>query len=487
MQHINCIIFYSILTSILFLLTKFLNSNFLANTSSGSIKVSYLRKIFLNISQIESSSSSNSQIRKKTTKHSKKAKFYGTSNQTCFNRYQFYNSSILPFSKPTFEEKFADVPGLIQKFKKLKEQERHNTTTKPPQPHYRVANLICLGVKKCGTGALQRFLKLHSKINLMHQAANRSEGNFFNSKDYKKGPKYYSKLWNATFVNEINFEKTPRYFEEAHIPGRIANFYNNQINRKNLPRLLAGRDLTFIVITCNPTNRAWSDYINQFHGNIPDKGLFKPLPRYAFLNQTVKRKSSKTKYKIFKRKLPGNILINKLVKNYKNFTSISKHFIDELEMNGFDRLNSTEYVMNLRLKLKTYQQSIISSGLYYMQLSYWLSYFAKSRFFFINSQEMMENPGKVLIKLQKFLNLPIELTEDSFIKDKNSGFFCPKHKPSKNHQTQTTCTFGKFKGRSRSNDENSLKMPEEAKKILDDFYRDWNEKFYGLVGEDYGW
>ena len=469
MQHIQ--IFYLILTAILFILTKIFNSHLSANTSTGFTKISRKNVII----ESTGSTSSESSISKKKTKHIKKP-FYGTSNQTYFNRYQFYNSSILPFSIPTFERKFADVPELIQKFKKSHEN-------KPPQTHYRVANLICLGVKKCGTGALQRFLNMHSKINLMKQTANRSEGNFFNSKDYSKGPKYYSELWNPTFLNEINFEKTPRYFEEAQIPGRIANFYHNQMQRKNLPRLLAGRNLNFIVVTCNPTNRAWSDYINQFHGNIPDKGLFTPLIEYAYWNKTVKpatKKSPVAKYKTLRRNLWGNIVVNKFVEKYKNFTGISKHFIDELEK--FDRLNSTEYVMKLRLSLKTYQQSIISSGLYYMQLSYWLSYFGKSRFFFINSQEMMENPGKILINLQKFLDLPIELTEDSFVKDENSGFFCPKH-----NQTQTTCTFGKFKGRSRSNDENSLKMPEEAREILDNFYRPWNQKFYELVGEDYGW
>ncbi|CAF0888189.1 unnamed protein product [Adineta steineri] len=102
---------------------------------------------------------------------------------------------------------------------------------------------IIIGVKKCGTRALLKFLSTHSSI-----AASSTEIHFFDSfNNFQHGLQWYRKQMPITKHNQyITIEKTPYYFIDKYTPLRIA---------KALP------EVKLIIILRNPIIRAISDYV----------------------------------------------------------------------------------------------------------------------------------------------------------------------------------------------------------------------------------
>ena len=47
----------------------------------------------------------------------------------------------------------------------------------------------------------------------------------------------------------------------------------------------------------------------------------------------------------------------------------------------------------------------LTKGIYYNQIKHWLKYFPKNNMIFINGDQLLSNPGKILTKLQKDLGL----------------------------------------------------------------------------------
>ena len=60
----------------------------------------------------------------------------------------------------------------------------------------RLPQVICIGAKKCGTGAFQNFLAHHPHL---HKPPGLDEVHFFdNNKEYEKGIEYYHSLMPET-------------------------------------------------------------------------------------------------------------------------------------------------------------------------------------------------------------------------------------------------------------------------------------------------
>ncbi|XP_033108053.1 heparan sulfate glucosamine 3-O-sulfotransferase 5-like [Anneissia japonica] len=107
----------------------------------------------------------------------------------------------------------------------------------------RLPLVILIGVKKSGTTALGYFLGKHPQIS--HSFGN--EIHFFDKPDkMKKGIDYYRSKMGFSNVDQLPFEKTPKYFITKDAPKAIL---------KNLPK-----DIKFILCVRDPVERAISEY-----------------------------------------------------------------------------------------------------------------------------------------------------------------------------------------------------------------------------------
>jgi len=114
----------------------------------------------------------------------------------------------------------------------------------------RLPQVICIGAKKCGTGAFQNFLAHHPHL---HKPPGYDEVHFFdNDNEYSKGIEYYHELMPETAGGEITYEKTPKYMVIPQVPERIYSMNST---------------VKLIAIVCNPVNRAFSDYTHVVKSN----------------------------------------------------------------------------------------------------------------------------------------------------------------------------------------------------------------------------
>lgn len=102
---------------------------------------------------------------------------------------------------------------------------------------------IIIGVKKCGTRALLKFLSIHPSI-----AVSPREIHFFDSsKHFPLGLQWYQNQMPLSKTSQsITIEKTPHYFIDKHTPARLAKLLPN---------------VKLIIILRDPIIRAISDYV----------------------------------------------------------------------------------------------------------------------------------------------------------------------------------------------------------------------------------
>ena len=152
--------------------------------------------------------------------------------------------------------KVVDEPKTQFKNKENKpnaENPKHHRIHTPKNPilrNYTFPNVLGVGIKKCGTSALLRFLKTHSQI----AVSTEYEPQFFtDEKTFKNGLDTYKRFFPTQGHEKIVFEKSPGYSKSRNAARRI--FGSKQLNPSRLK-------LVFVV--CNPVDRAWSDYMYTY-------------------------------------------------------------------------------------------------------------------------------------------------------------------------------------------------------------------------------
>ena len=121
--------------------------------------------------------------------------------------------------------------------------------------------------------------------------------------------------------------------------------------------------------------------------------------------------------------------------------------------------------------------SKVSIGMYSKHLMNWLDYFPRKQMHFVNGNEFIKNPVPGIIKVQKFLGLPVLLNEKHFVFNKTKGFYCTLN----NKESSEIKCLGDSKGRTHP------QVRESALLKLKKFYKPWNERFFELIGENFGW
>lgn len=117
----------------------------------------------------------------------------------------------------------------------------------------------------------------------------------------------------------------------------------------------------------------------------------------------------------------------------------------------------------------------IKRSLYYLQIQKFFCYFPRKQIHVVDGENLIKNPVQELNKLENFLGVPQEITEDMVLFNRTKGFYClkPKNKPLR-------CLPPK-KGRKHP------VISKEDMQILKDFYKPWNERFFKLIGQRFDW
>ncbi|KAM9425911.1 heparan sulfate (glucosamine) 3-O-sulfotransferase 3-like [Pholidichthys leucotaenia] len=116
-------------------------------------------------------------------------------------------------------------------------------------------------------------------------------------------------------------------------------------------------------------------------------------------------------------------------------------------------------------------------GLYAQHMERWLAWFPRSQIHLVSGERLISDPAGELGRVQDFLGLQRIVTDKHFYFNKTKGFPCLK-KPE--GSSKPHC-LGKTKGRMHAS------IHPVVMKRLRDFYRPHNQRFYQIVGQDFGW
>ncbi|XP_065066207.1 heparan sulfate glucosamine 3-O-sulfotransferase 6-like [Rhopilema esculentum] len=123
--------------------------------------------------------------------------------------------------------------------------------------------------------------------------------------------------------------------------------------------------------------------------------------------------------------------------------------------------------------------TIIKTGRYIEHLNEWLKYFDISRFYFVSAERFVSEPWTELEGVQKFLNVSVSITKDSFWYNNTKKFYCIQ-KTNGNGKARTMC-LGNTKGRTHP------KIDTETIHILQSYYKPFNDELYKKTGRNFGW
>ena len=83
--------------------------------------------------------------------------------------------------------------------------------------------------------------------------------------------------------------------------------------------------------------------------------------------------------------------------------------------------------------------------------------------------------------VQKFINIPLVITEENFVRNRDTGFFCLKL-----NGTEKCLHKGFTRSRSSSGTITS-KIPDTSKKMLDDFYKQYESDLLKITEKKFMW
>ncbi|XP_072298310.1 heparan sulfate glucosamine 3-O-sulfotransferase 6-like [Eucyclogobius newberryi] len=121
--------------------------------------------------------------------------------------------------------------------------------------------------------------------------------------------------------------------------------------------------------------------------------------------------------------------------------------------------------------------SAVRIGLYAKHMDNWLKHFTRDHFLFVSGERLVSDPAGEMGRVQDFLGLKRVVSDKHFYFNETKGFPCLK-KPE--GSSRPRC-LGKSKGRPHP------EIPIEVLQRLRDFYRPYNQLFYHMSGQNFGW
>ena len=116
----------------------------------------------------------------------------------------------------------------------------------------------------------------------------------------------------------------------------------------------------------------------------------------------------------------------------------------------------------------------INISTYYYHLAHWYTFFPKDQFLILDSQQLKDNPPKLLGKVERFLGVDSQLNKDLFYFSKEKGFYC-------------FIEDGREQCMPEAKGLNHEAINRGLKHMLKWHFKPLNEKFFKLSGERFHW
>jgi [heparan sulfate]-glucosamine 3-sulfotransferase 5 len=127
----------------------------------------------------------------------------------------------------------------------------------------------------------------------------------------------------------------------------------------------------------------------------------------------------------------------------------------------------------------------------------WLRHFRLDQFHLVDGDKLVRDPVDELRKVEQFLGLEHHLGADKFYLNRTRGFYCMRapqlHRPAANRDAtdegDVSNTNDSMGGKCLSSSK-GRPHPDIDPQVIDKlrkFFRQHNERFYRLVGVDFGW
>jgi len=261
-------------------------------------------------------------------------------------------------------------------------------------PRGALPDFLIIGAMKCGTSTLFQMLTQHPGF--VPPIA--KEITYFNNPGvYRHGERWYR----AHFPSERVLQRHARFLGYRPVTGEATPAMSVPMYAENAARMLPHARL--VVTLRNPVDRAYSHYQHMLHHMIPERLEFRAA---------LERESAL---------LDAGLSITR-----GNF--------------------SEQAPLLLRF-------GYLNRGRYALELEYWLRYFPRDQFLFLNFDAWERQPEDAAARVARHVGLP-------------------EHR---------------FKALQVNKGVYRQPLPEDCSEWLTDYYRPWNKRLFTLLGEDWGW
>ena len=225
----------------------------------------------------------------------------------------------------------------------------------------------------------------------------------------------------------------------------------------------------------NHYDKGYNWYRVQMPPSFPDDITMEKTPAYFVTKSAPKRVKDMCKKFLLKTKFLV-ILRDPVERAISDYT---QGLVRKKERNVKNNSFESKVFKKGKKKKVNDGATIIKIGRYIEHLNEWLKYFDISRFYFVSAERFVSEPWTELERVQKFLNVSVSITKDSFWYNNTKKFYCIQ-KSSGNGKARTMC-LGDTKGRTHP------KIDAETIHILQRYYKPFNDKLYEKTGRNFSW
>ena len=264
----------------------------------------------------------------------------------------------------------------------------------------RLPNLLGIGVKKCGTGAIREFLNHHPKFLKSIPWINEKTGKpnpepHYYDDNYDNGLDWFFELFPASAPSDILFEKSPKYIATSNVPKRIYDTYRKFGKDEE-------KNVKIIAMFCDPSTRVFSDFLQSFTTKdwtaeekkyIQDEFIGEGISRWKEMVNLDKTELRPEVAEGFVKYVQLGIeFLNNMEANLSYSNDNSDDNTDESFRDFVTKMNDHKLDQQFNYTGNNYQDILnfkyiwqpITKGLYSYQIQNWLKYFNRDQFILID-------------------------------------------------------------------------------------------------------
>ena len=138
----------------------------------------------------------------------------------------------------------------------------------------------------------------------------------------------------------------------------------------------------------------------------------------------------------------------------------------------------------LSIQQRQFMSSIFTKSFYALHLSRWLRSFGRDSILIMDVQDVHNDPGMVIEKVQDFFEIPKLLLKTDYTRNSSTGTVCYKH-----WKNQTGGTFDCISNSfyNRTTTELSSENGEKLLNSLKNLYQSHNEALFNALGRRFSW